>query len=674
MIVELDQALFGYDRGHRLIASSRKLGKEATWVLRNVTDMKVPKRNGHYVTVLPIAHIDAHAFVRTWAASGGFRPGSVWSHALLVPTAALDDIDDLRALIPLFTKPTINDPASLAELKKIYGKRLAMPGRTAKEVAVSKINQELLDRIVLAAYQVEAADGGEVVVEDAREVEEVILGLMSQRWSHLRRNFAARTRFRPSQTSAAQFDLEVVERGSSGRADRSSGEPVPAWAIALRSDLQQPNQTLRRFLRAHTQEPHDRADVVAKVADVFSAAGQSPSGAVEAIARWFPRPTDRVELKRDLFGPEPSSSPISKRWPTTDPERLQLLLAVPPSAVALADYGVATRLDQWAKTAPADAAIAIVGSNIPNRSDADLSELVAGIATGFDTTWVGKLVGTLPRLAPTLLAERPDVWSSPEVWTTQVDHDLLVELISDGDGALRRSTYIGLLANGLTGAAAELLQPDPGLWWSIVDPDHVDHVVHNELAIAGARRLTVAVASTRGPCPWPLTTLAQAMAIASVTDPDEGIWRDVAVDLWIKTYGTDLNLTGDDGFLPVRRDVMALGAGLESDQRDVRRRVWSLVFPRLHAGLLGTGTPIGCERTLAALLPHGPSWDWCGRLRHALARTAVADGWSDTELRDIARGAGDFASDVLGVADSLRRHENRSPLDEVVDFFTRWWR
>ena len=49
-------------------------------------------------------------------------------------------------------------------------------------------------------------------VDDARKVEEVILGLMSQRWSHLRRQFSARTRFRPSQTSTAAFELEIVER------------------------------------------------------------------------------------------------------------------------------------------------------------------------------------------------------------------------------------------------------------------------------------------------------------------------------------------------------------------------------------------------------------------------------------------------------------------------------
>lgn len=673
MTVELDQALFGYDRGHRLIASSRKLGKEATWVLRNVTDMKISKRQGHYLTVLPVPEIDAHAFVRTWAAGAGFRPGSVWSHALFVSSADLDEIEHLRVLVPLFTMPTIPDPAAVADLKKTYDKKLQVPARASADVSGPPVDRALIDRIVLAAYRADTAEPADVVVDDARDIEEIVLGLMSQRWSYLRRQFSARTRFRPSQSTATRFQLQIVERGS-GISERPSNLPVPDWVVALRNDLQRPNTDLRLLLRAHTRDPDDQPDVVAKITDVFTSAVESPAAGVEAIAQWFPHPSDRLELKRDLFGPVPSATFVSKTWPAADPERLQLLLSVPPSAVALADYQVGPRLSAWAKSAPVDAAVAIIGSDITSRSEADVNELTVGIATGFDTTWVGKLVGTLPQLAPTLLVGRPDVWSSPEAWTTEVDHALLVDLITQAEPALRRATYLGLLSNGLSGAAGELLQSDPALWWSIVDPDHADHVAQDQLAIAGSRRLAMTVTSSRGPCPWPLTTLSQAMVIATVTDPDEGLWRDIDADLWVQTYKAEFGPTGDDVYGPVRLDVMALGAALATDRPEQRRVLWSLAFPRLHQSLLGTGTPMGCERTLAALLPYGPSWDWCGRLRHGLARTAVADRWSDAELREIAWYAGDFAPDVIAVADGLRHPENRSLVDEVVGFITGWWR
>jgi len=672
--MEVDQALFGYDRGHRLIASSRKLGKEATWILRNVTDMKVSKHNGHYLTILPVPEIETHAFVRTWASGGAFRPGSVWSHTLLVPFAGLDKIEDLSVLAHLFTRPTIEDQAALAELKNTYGKKLKVPTQApAAGFSASPIDQALVDRIILAAYRIDTTESDEVVVDDARDVEEIIFGLMSQRWSHLRRRFSARTRFRPSQTSTARFELEIVERGS-GSTERTSSLPVPDWVVALRTDLQRPDPHLRLFLRMHTGEPDDQPNVVAKITDVFNSATQSPTAGVKTIARWFPHPSDRIELKRDLFGPAPCATPISSTWPTTDPDRLQLLLLVPPSAVALADYQVGVRLADWAKSTPVDAAVAIVSSDVANRSEADVNELAVGITTGFDTDWVAKLIGSLPLLAPTLLVRRPDVWSRPEVWTTEIEHDLLIDLITQADPVLCRATYLGLLSNGLSGAASELLEPDPALWWSIVDPDHADHFVHDQLAIAGSRRLAMAVTSNRGPCPWPLTTLSQAMLIALVTDPDEGLWRNIDADLWVQTYKAQLDVARDDNYGSVRRDVMALGAALATDQPAQRRLLWSLAFPHLHQALLGTGTPMGCERTLAALLPDGPSWDWCGRLRYALARTAVADGWSEAELREIARGAGDFAPDVIAAADVFRHREGRSLIDEVVGFITNLFR
>lgn len=669
-----DQALFGYDRGHRLIASSRKLGKDATWILRNVSDMKVSKRAGHYLTVLPVPEIESHAFVRTWAAEGAFRPGSVWSHALLVPSADLDEIEDLRVLVPLFSRPTIDEPAALAELKKTYGRKLELPARASvADLSPALVDPTVLDRIILAAYLTDTTEPDEVVVDDARDVEEIILGLMSQRWSHLRRRFSARTRFRPGQTSAARFELEIVERGS-GTSERPSKLLVPDWVAALRTDLLRPDPHFRLFLRVHAQEPNDQPDIVVKLTDVFSSARQSPAAVVEAIARWFPRSSDRIELKRDLFGPGPSAVPLNSAWPAADPDRLQVLLSVPPGAVALADYLVGSRLADWGRTAPVDAAIAIVGSDVAKRSESDITELVVGVVTGFDTDWVGKLVATLPRLSPALLGARPDVWSKPEVWTSEADHDALIDLIVHAESEVQRTTYLGLLSNGLSGAAGELLQADPALWWSIVDPNHADHVVHDELALAGSRRLAMAVSSKRGPCPVPLTTLSQAMVIASVSDPDEGLWRNIDADLWVQTYKAGLAPAGDDIHRSVRRDVMALGAAFAIDQPAKRRLLWSLVFPRLHQALSGRGTPMGCERTLAALLPYGPSWDWCGRLRYALAHTAVADSWSDAELRQIARGAGDFASDVIAAAETFRHSESRSLIDGVFDFFTSWWR
>ena len=413
--------------------------------------------------------------------------------------------------------------------------------------------------------------------------------------------------------------------------------------------------------------------MIAKITDVFSSATRSPAAGVNALRRWFPRPSDRIELKQDLFGITAFTMPISKTWPTADPERLQLLLSLPPGTVALGDYQVGERLATWAKRAPVDAAVAVAASDVATWSESDVNELAIGITTGFDIDWVAKLIGKLPLLAPTLLVERPDVLTNPNVWT-EVDHGVLISLVAHVEPDLQRATYIALISSGLSGVVDELLKLQPSLWWSIVAPDHAGHVSHDQLAIAEPRRLAVAVTSKRGPCPWPLTVVSQASVIALVTVPDEGIWRTISADLWVRTYNDELEPAAHDPYRTVSCDVMALGAAQATDQLAKRKRLWSLAFPRLHRSLLANGAQKGCERTLAALLPDGPSWDWCRRLRIALARTAVADGWSDDDLGRIALGAGDFAPEVIEAAQRLRHNKNRSVIDEVLDILTGWWR
>jgi hypothetical protein len=166
--------------------------------------------------------------------------------------------------------------------------------------------------------------------------------------------------------------------------------------------------------------------------------------------------------------------------------------------------------------------------------------------------------------------------------------------------------------------------------------------------------------------------LGQMAVIAAVTDPDEGIWRGIDAALWLRSYD-ETSTSLDEESTTVRRDVMALGSALSTPDPRLRKALWIQVFPRLHHALMGTGTPIGCERTLAAVLPDGPSWDWCGRLRFALARTAVVDDWSRTEVERVARGAGSFAPEVVAATEAFRRKESRSLVDGVVDFITRWW-
>jgi hypothetical protein len=142
--------------------------------------------------------------------------------------------------------------------------------------------------------------------------------------------------------------------------------------------------------------------------------------------------------------------------------------------------------------------------------------------------------------------------------------------------------------------------------------------------------------------------------------------------MWKDLLHDEAHLSARDHEAQVRIQVMALASARTAPSSDLRGWIWSLVFAPLHAGLAGTGTPFGCERTLTAALPHGPTWDWCGRLRRGLAEIAVADGWSDRDLAAVASGAGSFESEVWRVAEELRRGPHKSVLDRAIDLFTGW--
>src|SRR3546814_20493757 len=83
----IDQCLFGYEDGHRLLASSMSLGDQ-TSLLTKLSDLAPGTLFGSshgYWTGLPLPELARYALFRTWPAPELPRPGCVWTHALLPP-------------------------------------------------------------------------------------------------------------------------------------------------------------------------------------------------------------------------------------------------------------------------------------------------------------------------------------------------------------------------------------------------------------------------------------------------------------------------------------------------------------------------------------------------------------------------------------------------------------
>src|SRR4051812_33811324 len=106
--VTLDQCLFGYDDGHRLLATSVSLPPSAATQLLLASDL-APGVSGsevvEYWTGIPLIDANCYALLRTWSAPEIPRPGCVWSHAVLLPFSDLPRFVDLAVLKSLFARP-----------------------------------------------------------------------------------------------------------------------------------------------------------------------------------------------------------------------------------------------------------------------------------------------------------------------------------------------------------------------------------------------------------------------------------------------------------------------------------------------------------------------------------------------------------------------------------------
>ena len=674
MTFHLDQALFGYDRGHRMIAASRKLDKDTTYALRTVTDMKVGKKRTHYLTVLPVPSIEAHAFVRTWPAGSAFRPGSVWSHVLLLASKDLGAVDDFRTITRLFKRPKVDSPDQVSKIQSAYSGALHWPGGPPGDHDEDddgvRATPNLVHQVVLAVYG-QSRHHPEVVASDVSAADDVVLGLMSQQWTELRREFSARTRFRPGPSSVAPFAIEVIERASS----KSSSEqtPVGEWVKVLTDDLRQPNWELRTFLSRYGPEGRSGRGEVEALTEVFVAAARGSETTIKVLGRHYPTPSDMAGLKLAMFSPDGHPAGLGDMWESEDTARLQALLSFAPGMVGLNQIDARSTVSRWARTDPQAAAATVVNADVGRLGATDVEVLIEGLRDGAHSDWIGRAAAARPDFASALLSNRPDVWCAPDVWTSAIDHEVLLELITAADRPVRERTFRALLRGGLAGSAGELCQLEASLWWSILDVDRADTLAGDELALAGAKRVLIGInRHDMGRNPWPVGSIEQVGIVVAATDPDDGIWRDVAAPLWIDFLNGEVELTADDVNVGVRRDVMALATAAHANTANERGQLWGLVFGRLHESLSGSGTPIGCERTLAAVLPHGPSWDWCGRLRNGLAQVAARDDWTDADLRAVAAGAGQYADDVAATVEQLRKRANPSFIDGVIDAVT-WW-
>jgi hypothetical protein len=664
MAEALDQALFGYSQGHRLIAASAGLDRESSRVLRSVTDMRFGTHSRSFLTVLPLPRMGSHAFIKTWPASAALRPGSVWSHVLLVPHVVLDDVPSVRPLQTLFVQPTRQMEEDQRALVGVFAGKLKLDmAAHVPPIPNDRANQRDLEKLVSAAYG--ESEPIEVVVDFAEYFDDSVLGLMDQQWAALRREFSARTRFRGSTSTVAAFAISVVERPSARTA-----RPKPRsqrWVSVLAEDLVRPNESVRSWLRVFGPEtPRGREDVPALVSVIIAAEAGKVPAAVELISKRFAARTAMNGLKDALFGPSDASYISIGQWPKDDGRRLRALLRVTPQALDYRELQVARRI----------------------ATARDRGDVAAGVRwEELDTTTRRQLLGDLASLLPSrsvveialtspvtteLLALRPDTWAEPALWVSS-EVGIAQGLLTSADKETRSTTLRGLVERHDLSGATYVTGLDPTLWWRLVEADASATVVKDSAAADIARRLIEEFGAQQVGAPDPPPTADQELLALNAAAPaDAALWRFVASKQWVDLG--DKMADALAGFDLDRDDlcqllIIVLAAGQRSGDSDLRGRAWNAVFGQLHHLLAGAEPPDGAVRTLDELLPIGPRWDWCGRLREGLATTAVEDSWKAEDLARIASRTPSFAPEVKARAAALRERKERSLLEGFLRLF-----
>src|SRR5690242_20748315 len=84
----IHQTVHGYQRGHRLLASSTELDQATASLIARTSDSAPNYRinDGPYLTgyALPDGR---YVMARTWPAMSAERPNTVWTHSLILPRA-----------------------------------------------------------------------------------------------------------------------------------------------------------------------------------------------------------------------------------------------------------------------------------------------------------------------------------------------------------------------------------------------------------------------------------------------------------------------------------------------------------------------------------------------------------------------------------------------------------
>ena len=404
----VDQFLHGYSNGHRLLAASRQPDDATASVLLAHSDAPaLPK--GRVIASLPLPKIRSWALTAVWAATDAPRPGSVWSHTLLLGEEALGELRGAGGLLSAFAIP--NGPDDYAR----YSRPIDVPDRPAMAPGV---DGDLVRAILLASYGWPERPTA-VLTEDLDDAVVILLAVWQRQWPALRQSFSFRTRQRLSEEPRSGVEVarrparrEETERVEI-KGDSSLPAADPAWIRVLASDIRRSQSSVQDFLWTFGPEaPRNRSDLPALTriyADLLSP--ETSRKAIGDLIEVYPDPEQMSGLKLELLGS------AGRLWDVGEKERIELSIAY-ASAVPWQDLELAPRTLQLARQGDLEAFVEIL-ANATRDGDGlspERQEIIDAVASGEGVRTVRTILASSPSAAAAVIASNPQLLERPALW------------------------------------------------------------------------------------------------------------------------------------------------------------------------------------------------------------------------------------------------------------------
>ena len=425
-----------------------------------------------YLCAYPLKAAQRFVFARTWLGGEGLRPGSVWTHSLILDFPALTLIDDLSLLTGLFKLPTDADFSA-------YQQSIEFDPATPQ--TRTETWQDAGARPQLALRQLYGAAAQPIVTLPSESLGDEILAvaLWRQMWPALRRNFAFLT---GPAARAPKFDAECSLHFVSRRAYQSAlvaDHELDAGFLTLAHDLREAGPTdLRTFLGRYAIEAERPRELVPALALLHNIE-QSDALAV------------RVEKIRQLQ--DIAELPRLVRDTIVDG-----LMQVPRETDLL------TLVEEY-RNQPAPKNLGDAIAPLATREDVGIARLLNAAQPSGEGELGELIFDTVARKAPLealvdaadqgiartkLVAVRPELWGEPSFWPKA--DEARVALVHEVGQALGLIDILGLFNSGIGPQVAALALQDsnaePDKFLLLLDrvDSEVQHVVADS-AISNAK-------------------------------------------------------------------------------------------------------------------------------------------------------------------------------------------